>query len=495
MKAIQGFVLLYLCLLLAAPVASAQGNESNRVSAPCRSTWWEYGSIPSHYSIIRDDNTYRIIHSEHHDNTIGINVHTFAIHSYATNQDFKFSTQFDAADSTDHNVSISDMELFNGWCYFCGTLVYDYVDFSGRPATDGLVGRFSVSSLFGSTATMEYCLVKDAGSLRAMTVSVPEGRMSVVMLHAVGDMKDNNNYASCIVELEHTLPGGWTATLGHLPQPPKIYFSDIERVATGVVLAAQTTCANPFPYGYPDYDTNHQQFMLDMFSMNGCYHDHQATSTDNMALYVMDCADDYCFHENKAPMKLSRTPSNMFYLAFGVRENVITPSGLRLFSFQNDPYNNVESVYYNMGGDQNMLDMVCPSANRPILLSQGYPYRKGIITLPGVTDPSFLTARAFYDDERHLQSLSLSPTENFIDVSGRELSVPDLMRYSQEYTVWSETSCFQKTTFDEVGFRGLDFRKFPVEWEFPYYKDPVTWKISNVTLVEVKETNKCKQCE
>lgn len=461
----------------------------------CWSRWSEYSSIETNHSIIRDDHTYRIIHSQRDDKNLGIAIHTFVIHKYSNNTDYYFTTQFDAVDINDYTVSILDMEIFDGVCYFCGAKSYNDLDMGGNQRSEGFVGRFFIDGLFSSYRAIEYCSVKETRSLHALTISEPTNDTVITLVHLVGEMDYWYNYAACIAELQFTSMFSWNATLDYIPSIPDICFSDIQTISNGVILAAQIKCRNNFPYGYSDYDTNHQQFLLDRFSTNGCHEDHPSPGIATMARYVMDYADDYCFHHNKVAMKLCRTPYNTFYLAFGVRENDITKSGLRVFNFSNTPYLMVENLYYKTGGSaHDMLDMVCPTDRDPILLSRGIPYTTGVVTIPRFVDPSQTTVKTYHDQNMILQSLSLPPDNNDFDASGKSLSTDKLMRYIQNRVDWQKNSCFTKETMERTIRPTLDSHYLPVEWTYKYETMPFFWTLSEVSLIKIEETNTCSKC-
>lgn len=478
-------ILHYTCLLIAVLWNTTSTNAQTYISA-----WWEYGNSPTANSIIRDDQSYRIIHTQHMDNNIGIYIHDFFIHEYASNTDVRYITQFDAVNSSDYSVNIMDMEIYNGYCYFCGSSDYDCLDMGGNIYSEGFVGKFSISSMFNSTSAIEYQTVTSTRSLHGIAISTPSNK-AFPLVHMVGTMDYWHNYSACIAEIEQTGPATWKATLDYLPGIPKIHFSDIERVYGGVALVAQIKCSNDNPYGSPTYDTNHQQFLLDQFTFNGCHADHPSPGYDAMARYIMDYSDDYCFHLNTAPMKLCRTSCNLFLLAFGVRENDITKSGVRIFSFANSPFVFYNNIYYQIGKTQTILDMVSISNHNPIVLTQGEPYKNGIITMPNLTDPPQTYLKSFYDNEMRIHSLAIPPMSNFFEASGSEPVNTNLMRYDQNYSLWYMESCFKIGTIERIMMPFLEHYEFPVEWNYPYEDVEFRWNSAKIEYRKPTETNTC----
>ena len=489
MKANERTIMLCYCLLFPLLCAAASVNAQT----PYNSAEWEYTNNVTLNSIIRDDQTYRIIHSQRKDNTLGIYIHTFDIHKYSNGADVEFTTQFNAVDSTDYSVNIMDMEIYEGFCYFCGALDHDCLDMGGLVYSEGFVGRFSISAMFSSTSTVEYYKVPSTRSLHGLAISTPANDTIFTLIHTVGTMDYWYGYAACISELGQTL-STWRATLDYIPGTPKIYFSDIERTRGGFALAAQIKCSNDLPYGNPAYDTNHQQFMVDLFSLNGCHYAHPNPGSGTMYRYIMDYANDFYFHKNMAPMKICRSSWNVFYLAFGVKEIDFTKSGVRVFSFGGAPYTCTGDRYYQLGKTQTVLDMVCPPyEDTPIVLSQGEPYKNGIITITNIINPSTTTFHAYYSNDTSIQSLSRPPEKSFFNASGCEPTNKYLMRFEQYIYAWNQNSCFRKASFGRVNGRVYGGYPFPVVWEYPYVDQRVDWDIVEVKVKDVSETNKCAQ--
>lgn len=476
---------------------NAQNDTSTRDSSPCQSEWWEYPSIKSSNSIIRDDHNYRITHSQLFDYSLGINIHTFVIYSYSSGLEFSFNSTFGAVDINDYSVSITDMEIFDGFCYFCGSKIHDAVDMGGEPYTEGFVGRFSISALFSSYSYIEYKTLPKTRSLRALTVNYLPQRIPIILVTLVGEMDYSNNYDACLVELHQSSTSPWTAILGHIPGTPNMYFSDIQCTYHAILLAAQIKCNNNHPYGSADYDTNHQLFLLDMFSSNGCYHDHPAYTNYNMTSYFMDYNYDNCFHLSKAPMKLCSKPTMVnFYLAFGVWENNINKSGLRVFKFSFGPETLEENFYYRMGGlAHEIIDMTIHPGKFPILLSKGHPYNKGIVSIPPFVDPQYTTINTFYSNDVFIHSLSAPPDNTFIDIAGKG-SLPNyLMRYSQRISLWNENSCFLKESLEKVHMPFIEDQQFPVSWDYVYDDFLLEWDLEKVVLSDILKNKNCAECK
>lgn len=491
MKNNRTTLLLCYCLLLFLLGTTASVNAQT----PYNSAMWEYSNNVTMNNIIRDDQNYRIIHSQRKDNTLGIYIHTFDIHKYSTGVNVEFTTQFNAVDSTDYSVNINDMEVYDGFCYFCGSLNHDCLDMGGYVYSEGFIGKFSINSLFSSFSCVEYYRVPSTRGFHGLAISTQTNISSYPLIQAVGEMDYWYSYAACIAELKQTAPAAWKATLDYLPGTPKIHFSDIERTGSGVVLAAQIKCNNDFPNGHTNYDTNHQQFMVDMFSFNGCHAEHPYPGNGTMYRYKMDYSDDYFFHMNRAPMKICRTTWSNFHLAFGVKEDDFTKSGVRVFSFDGCPSCYYEhDRYYRLGKTQTVLDMVCPPYKRtPLILSQGEPYKNGIITIPEFENPSYTTVDAYYSNDTNIQSLSIAHDYSYFNASGRELTNKHLMRCEQKTYAWNYNSCFRKKSFVSLAIRALGPFPFPVVWEYPYEEVSFDWATVQVIVYEIRETNRCTQ--
>ena len=318
-------------LLSLSPSIFAQGNED--VLDPCYSFWYNYNNIREKTSHVRSDHDYRVIHTQYRNLSSDIMVHTFAILRYSTNVENHFTTTFGAIEPSDPTVDINDMEIYNGICYFCGTKTFNSPNPNYTiPVQKGIVGCFSISAMYSGLGSLVTYEVPGTTQLTRLAISCPSQQLA--QINAIGIMDDFSS--SCLVEIRENSSTSWTATLDYLPSIPKIHFSDILATHNSIILLSQLKCANDHFYGADDYDINHQKFLLDRFSWNGCHDDCTASYTTHyMAHYQLNTFENYYFHYNKAPMALSRLADDWFSVAFGVIKNGSGSGGIRFFPFQN----------------------------------------------------------------------------------------------------------------------------------------------------------------
>ena len=464
--------------------AFAQGDE---VLGPCQSYWHKYSNIRARTSLVRSDQDYRVIHTQRHDPSTGLLVHNFSILRYSSNIENYFSTTFDATVVTPYSVDITDMEIFEGVCYFCGTKTTNYDSPTYSYFTqDGIVGRFSPSAMQSGTGDLYFCIVPQTSQLTRLAISGPS--QAIAQINAIGLMDDKNS--SCLVELRENSATSWTSKLDHLPSIPKIYFSDILATRDSIILLSQLKCANDHSFEYDDYDINHQKFLLDRFSWEGCYHDCSPSPvTHYMAHYNLE--DFANFHYNKAPMALSRFYYNWFAVAFGVKETESTNEGIRFFPFQNI-WQYEASIYYHTGTNSKVVEM----ANRDLtsetfILSTDDINFHGIISSPYIASaPNFI--RTIKTPGPTFNSLTQKANTSFLEIAGHD-NTDRLNVFEQDVNLLSSPSCLNIITKDPIVFPQKSGALFYTDWCFQDII--INWQKAEISDIDKTESEIiCKQC-
>lgn len=473
-------------LLSLSPSIFAQGNED--VLGPCYSYWHKYNNIGERKSIVRSDQDYRVIYTQHKDYSTGLLIHTFAILRYSSNIENYFSTTFGAIEATDPTVDITDMEIFEGVCYFCGTKTSNYIDPTYSTFTqNGIVGRFSPSAMHSGTGDLYDWTVPHTSQLTRLAISGPS--QVIAQINAIGIMDDYNT--SCLLELKESASNVWSAMLDYLPTIPKIHFSDILATRDSIILLSQLKCANDHFYGEDDYDINHQQFLLDRFSWNGCHNDCSSPSvTHYMAHYNLN--DFANFHYNKAPMALSRLYYNWFAVAFGVKETESTNGGIRYFPFRNI-WQYEASIYYQTGINAKVIEMV----NRDLtvesyILSTDNSNLRGIITNPWITSlPN--SVRTLRSTGNTLNSLAPKANTSFLEITGHD-GYNILNVFKQDVDSLHTPNCLDISTKNPILFPEKIGTLYNAEWQFQNIEE-VEWKKAGIfDRGEAVSEIVCKHC-
>lgn len=474
-------------LLLISTNLYAQGNED--VLAPCQSHWKKYSNIKEKTSIVRSDQNYRIIHTQHQDYYTGLVTHTFSILRYSSNIENYFSTTFDATIITPYSVDITDMEIFEDICYFCGTLTRDTVEPSYIiHHQDGIVGRFSPSAMHAGTGSLEVCTVPQTKQLSRLAISGPS--QAIAQINAIGIMKGNNT--SCMVELRQNASNSWTGILDYLPNTPKIYFSDILSTYNSIILLSQLKCANDHFYGEDDYDLNHQKFLLDRFSLAGCHYDCSPSYvTSYMAHYELNNYEDYVFHYDEAPMALCQLEYGLFAVAFGVNKNGSYTGGIRFFPFQNI-WQYDSSIYYNTGKYAKVTEMT----NRNLtfethILSTDNNNSKGIIANPWPIAPSNMI-KVITSPGPVMNSLTNKANTSILEITGHD-NPSNLNILEQDADSLHLSSCLTIATKSPIIFPEKRGDQLIVEWHFINLN--IEWK--QPEIVDSGKTEAeiiCKKC-
>ena len=466
---------LFLCL---PSVANAQVDDY--VPTPPISVRIQYDTIYEDNSIVRSDNSYRVVHIEHKENTTGINLHTFIIKEVPNGNETVFTTRFNAHDSTQYDVYITDMELHNGECYFCGTLYLPIMDVFNHYISLGLVGHFSPQAMSVSSGVLLFNTVNNTAMLTHLAIS--RGDTNHVLISAVGEME--GSHTACLAEVAMGPTMMWKAKINHIPSLEKIYFSDILNNFDSITLLAQFRCNNDHTPDFGDYDHNHQVFLLDRFSLAGCSHDITPSATHYMAHYSLD-NQNYKFHHNLTPMLLCNIYETNFGVAFGVERDEMTEGGIRYFSFSNI-WQFDSSIYYKTGRSPQVIDIgSLKYTNRPFFLSWDMQNRNRIVSIPDLSDPNHFVSLLSSTSHR-INSLARLRSGNYIDITGHDdNSLFNL--YSQDLDMLDRSSCFVKTNRNYSIFKAINKAMLVVDWKTIKFEKDFEWNIAEVTY-DIKYT-------
>ena len=446
--------------------AIAQDIQFNHMSQ-----WIGYDTMQEQHSIVRSDQYHRVIHVQNHNATLGINYHTFIVKSYLNDMEMTFGTWLSCND-----IGISDMELYNGECYFCGSSTSTLMNSNNEYERRGIVGHFSPQAMIAGSGTIQYYEVEYTVSLRHLAVTHYDTTMALIS--AVGEM---DNGAACIAEIAQYPSAGWRATLDYLPQVSQIMFSDILNTGTDLILLSQLKCSNPFYIGNSNYDPNHQVFLLDKFSRSGCHHDHSPSSIHYMAHYYID-NEDYSFHSNKASMLLCNLDNGKFGVSYASNNSNNSIGAIRLFLFP-DIWTYCNSLFYKTGGYSAIRDIGSLSnTNQPFILSQDQTYTKGLISVPDLNGLNGNVVFLTDNDEYSLHSLSQHRNSSYIDISGHGTG-NKFHRFDQylQSSTWS--SCFEKSESPYTVYPEREGSLFAANWDFRYAHQVMSW---NTAVVKTK---------
>ena len=471
-------------LLGTGPTAMSQGDDY--VPTPCQSTWKKYSGIQESSSNIRSDNNYRVSHVQNMNTTTGIMEHVFFILNYSSGVETAITTTFNIYDGSDGAYSITDMELFGGECYFCGQLLTPYLDLNGNPIAKGFVGHFSPQAIQVGSGNLLFYDVSDVSSLPRLTVTRRYDGYPLVSLIA----KMANNGSDRLMEIYAVSPSSWEYRFDTLNTPLNVIFSDIQASADSITLLSQMKCDNDHPDEYDDYDYRHQVFLLDRFGLSGCSNSYYPTE-HYMAYYLMN---DFCnFHYRNAPMALSRMGYDGygFAVAFGVKEDGVSHTGIRLFPF-NNAWSYDSCIYYRLGPYTTIEEMGNMSGtNTLFLLSRDNTHPNRMITIPNWGASHSTTV--MYSTNYNLSSLTQRGTGNYIDITARDGSKTYHL-FNQSTFLLSYPSCFDKGTYTYSVLPQRNAVMMYTDWDFIDEKS-ITWKEAEfLDMDKPVDDVVCKKC-
>ena len=349
-SSLQYHFLIFILLMLFNLSAIAQ-MEADSADIPyrssCQSEWVEYSNPTEMYSIVRSNRYYRVIYILEKETVYGTNRHTFMIKQNGSSSETSFSTFFYnpcGPDCMSSSVVISDMRLYDDTCYFCGKVIEPNFEIYGSAPirkTFGFIGWFRIGDMLNGSSTISFHKVDTTTQLTRLAISKPNA--SSLLISAIGFQRPDR--FPCIVEVEKT-NNNWAWRYEYVKNAPNMIFSDIMTMRDSITLLAQYGCTNDNLPGPPDYDNNHQVFLLDRYDLRGCYN-MNSPNTTTMARYYLNPSDNYFFHYDRAPMRLFHINDrlNEFGVAFGVETSNVTCGGIRLFLFSN-AWQYYSSLYY-----------------------------------------------------------------------------------------------------------------------------------------------------
>jgi hypothetical protein len=478
-------LLALLCLLPCARV-SAQG-----VPTPCQSVWTDYSPIEEETSIVRSDNLYRVVHVQQEDPLTGEVLHTFVIRSNYLGTEVAFTTYLTPNAGTVSSIKITDMRLYNGECYFCGTLDAMYLDPLGNPVTHGIVGHFSPQAIMSSSGYVSYYIVDETSHLTRLAVNKASNQLVLVSIIGYRD----HGTTSCMVELKQTGIMSWTIRLDYLESPDDILFSDIMYAGDSITLLSQMRCANDFPPNHSNYDPRHQMFLLDRFSKDGCNNDYNPYGIHYMAHYYVNDACHGNFHLKGFPMRLCHINDGYygFGVAYGVEETAEYQGGIRLFPF-NDAWRYDSSIYYRTGHTSIIKDIGnLHGTDRLFVVSEDASNPQGVVTLPMLGSATHDVPRLVDPNYTYNSAGQCTGTVNIdIDITGHDGSSYYTL-FQQNITDLTLPSCFNKPVFHYSVFPEKRAAELVVKWKF-IDLDMRQWEYPEITEIEVKTDKLCRKC-
>ncbi len=478
------------CLL----TLNAWTQSNTEILYPCPSIINNYPNVKDSISLVCCDNNHQVILTQHKDPEKGITKHTFIIKDFFLNIESYHTTYFNALDSTDYNVTINDMELYNGECYFCGTLTYPYEEIfaPGVLISYGIIGHFSPSSIQNISGHIMFKAIEEARSLSQLTTTQYQGVTALVC--AVGIEK--NRQQGCIVELYNTISTGWAYNLGTIANIPDLHFSDILAAYDSITLIAQFKCSNGITdQNHPNYDPKHQIFLIDRSGRTGFTQYWNSSATHYMAHFNLNTDDNFNFHHNLTPMRLYNTDfyNNRFGAAFGVRDNSTSMGAIRLFSFPHKMKYD-RSIYYKMGATTTILDIGTWSEGsyNPFILSVDNNHTKSALSVPYWDDPN-TTVPIRHSVDYTLQSISQFRSQHAVNITSRDESQSLNLIYQSIDSI--HVTCLEKDTKHYAIRPAKQAAMIVADWDFPIYeKDIIFTEAVIIKQNPVTVKNTCKTC-
>ena len=485
---------LWFCLLLCASqyvVAQVPDTSQNPWGGTdplradtCQSTWISDSSIGENTSIVRGSGYYKVELVQSWNYETGDKPHIFIITKYGNTVEKVIKTYFNLSGC---DISITDMRLFHGDCYFCGTIKYPFAD-----VTCGIVGRFSVDSVYSGSGNIWVHNARETSQLSRLAISEAViNNKTTTVVSIIGKQSDGNT--ECMLELTYDGSGMWKKRVDKVTYPDRILFSDLLNTGDSLTLLAQFKCANQDFPNSSQYDFSHQIFLLDRFGLGGCSTSYGASSPYFMMQYLMPLGDNCSYHYSYAPMRLFHIDdlNHKFGVVYGVRKNTSSFGGMRLFFFENA--RECDSNLYYLTGRHPVVKDVGNLYKRNYLfvISSDDSNTNGVLSSPVIGgashDVTLLRAPSY-----SLSSVAQRRLGDYIHITGHNGDA-NFMRYEQYGLSFADPTCFNKVSRDYTVFPRRRADLLVVRWEFGQ-QDVVDWKSAEVFPLEPKKVPVCQKC-
>lgn len=485
-------------------LALLMGSVSGRMTAQeaildCQSRIYRYDTVSSTHSIIRRSGNLQVIQTQFGPENISNYTHSFIVKDDQTGLERIFDVDFHDHNSADPNyVNITDMVIYGGICYFCGTIVYD----GGAPVMDpfgniliprfichGIVGRFSISAVLSDLGQVDYVILDEVKRLHRLAANRPLDNDYTVVIHLIGDI-GNVEDTSCLLELQHTTSLDWTKTLDYIPTQPEIIFTDIVANSWNFIMSSRMKCPDDNPASTAPTAYNHRVFNLQEFSLYGCSHDLTYPYTIAPMQRYLIPSTHIGWHYDQTPMSLCCVGYEQFALAFGVRNEPYDIGGIRVFIFGSP--DNCQSYYYKTGFKGEVMD-ICyhPLTWKISVLSKDNTHPKGLVSISHLDVPAIVDYLYPYDHT--LTSLEVE-YDSRLKVSGYNTSSHELSLYKQYVDSLHLASCFEKGQIERSDFIDLEAEDRYPDWRYRFRNKPFEWKSKKVEARATSPSTECKEC-
>lgn len=279
--------------------------------------------------------------------------------------------------------SVLDMQLFDGYCYFCGSMymVPDQTPYVTSPIHHkGFIGRFPIADVLdGGQCPVYLAYMERTDTVSRLTVFNEYPQQCDVFIVAVGSALSefDGYYHTYLIELQHLLnPAGsnWEWNYNQMKlsaMPPEEVLTDVIVTRSYIEVVSRLSCGANSP------SETKYRYRIHQAKKDGFYKQYVQTASTEAA-YEYNSQPMGCHHCCSEPLLLSPMADDYFCLAYGSQFG--TGTGGNVVSYMNSASYMVDNGCFMADVDSHVKGVACMPQNSIVaVLSQSSSHPNGVV--------------------------------------------------------------------------------------------------------------------
>lgn len=374
------------------------------------------------------------------------------------------------------DYSILDMQIFDGFCYFCGSsqITPPTTPYITNPIQhEGFIGRFAIADVLdGGNCVVYLARMEKTDTVSRLTVFSDSPQQCNVFILAIGSAVSefDGYYHTYLIELQHFFNSSTLSWEWHYDQL-KLDYDPPREILTDVIVT------NNF------IEVVSKRYLLEgsPFDTECKYRHHQAKRDGFYKQYVAPPSNEIAYEYSTCPMGghpvesekllMSHLFDDYFYLSYGAYFGSGTGSGA-VVSLMNTASQMVENGSFLADVDCHVRGVACmPQNSMDAVLSQSTSYPKGVVRFHPWGGSIFNSQ--FHSAYHSLQSIDSYHTGH-VTLGGFNTSDNSIYRFIQNgnYTTdLNPVSCFSDEDDFYAEFELLQPTPIECTWKRTFKKD------------------------
>ena len=348
------------------------------------------------------------------------------------------------------DYSILDMQIFDGFCYFCGSsqITPETTPYITNPIPhEGFIGRFAIADVLdGGSCVVSIARMEHTDTVSRLTVFNDFPQQCDVFILAIGSAVSefDGYYYTYLIEFQHRLNSDGTNWEWHydqikldntFPEPPDEILTDVIVTKNFIEVVSKRYILENSPFDTKSKYRHHQA------KRDGFYKQYVLpTSSETAYEYYTYSMGGYPVESEK--LLMSHLFDDYFYLSYGAYYGSGTGSGA-VVSLMNTASQMVDNGSFLADVDCHVRGLACMPQNSMVaVLSQSTSFPKGVVRFHPWGGSYYYSQ--FHSPTHCLQSIDSYQTEQ-VTLGGFVTSDNSIFRFTQNgnYTTnINPVSCF-----------------------------------------------------